>query len=424
MRTGSREPHPRGSMTAQPVAYIRRSVARRGDPGDVSREFQTEKVRALANGDGRTLRILDADWGISADREKTHKRLAFLDLMAAVERGEVSTIYAFALDRLARSVQWSARLLDACEDAGTVIVTGEGRFDPADDRDRSMFHFYAMQNEGTLRGMKAKAKASVGSRQRRGDAIGQRPYGEVRTLRDGRVVGKGEDVARVVRTFQEAGSYFTAARLLNERKVPSQSGRQWFPRTVQRIVNRADPKTVPLGQRRGVRAFGSRLFSGLLVCHCGAPMGQTTSNWSIKYRCPVGAANDDHGKPYVVSEARLLDDMQEEAAHLDVPHDRYEAVAADEVKRAALEAKHERWVEQYGEGLIDKATRDTKLAAIRAEETTLDAAQILIDIPAAVDWEQEPGAVNAVLRALWERVELGPDLMPVRFVWRVPEWRA
>jgi hypothetical protein len=29
-----------------------------------------------------------------------------------------------------------------------------------------------------------------------------------------------------------------------------------------------------------------------------------------------------------------------------------------------------------------------------------------------------------VLRALWERVELGPDLMPKRFVWRVPEWRS
>lgn len=411
-------------MNAQPVAYIRRSVARRGDPGDISREFQVDKVRALANGDGASLRVIDADWGISADREKTHKRLAFLDLMASVERGEVSTVYAFALDRLARSVQWSARLLDACEDAGTVIVTGEGRFDPADDRDRNMFHFYAMQNEGTLRAMKAKAKASVGSRQRRGDAIGQRPYGEVRTRRDGVVVGENEDPALIVATFREAGSYFAAARLLNDRKVPSQSGRQWYPRTVQRIVNRADRTTVPLGHRRGVRSMGSRLFSGLLQCHCEAMMGQTTSEYAPKYRCPNGVANADHPRPYMVSEARIIDAIEDEAAHLAIPFDRVETVAADEANRAALEAKREYIIDNAIVMRLDKADLTRRLAAVDAEETALDAAAILVDVPQAVDWNQAPGAVNAVLRAMWERVELGPDLMPARFVWRVPEWRT
>ena len=34
---------------AQPVAYIRRSVASKSDPGDISREFQTDAVRKLAD---------------------------------------------------------------------------------------------------------------------------------------------------------------------------------------------------------------------------------------------------------------------------------------------------------------------------------------------------------------------------------------
>lgn len=415
-------------MSAQPVAYIRRSVARRGDPGDISREFQTSKVRTLANGDGPLLRIIDADWGISADREKTHKRLAFLELMAAVERREVSTIYAFALDRLARSVQWSARLLDACEDAGTIVVTGEGRFDPTDDRDRQMFHFYAMQNEGALRGMKRKAQASIGTRRGRGDLIGQRPYGEVRTRRDGVVVGQAEDAALIVATFREAGSYFAAARLLNDRAVPSRSGRPWYPRTVQRIVNREDRGTVPLGHRRGVRSFGSRLLSGLLRCHCGAVMGQTTSNWSPKYRCPIGVADPAHSRPYMVSEAKLLRAMQAEAGLLRIPYASAELAVVDEAKRAALEAQRDRWIEQYGEGLIDKATRDGRLAAVDVATDELDVARAVQDIPAAVDWTitatNAVAALNAVLRALWERVELGEDLLPARFVWRVPEWRA
>ncbi len=414
----------------QPVAYIRRSVARRGDPGDVSREFQTEKVRALANGDGPALRIIDEDWGISADRERTHKRLAFLELMAAVERGEVSTIYAFALDRLARSVQWSARLLDACEDAGTIVVTGEGRFDPADDRDRQMFHFYAMQNEGALRGMKRKAQASADTRRGNGDAMGQRPYGEVRTRRDGVIAGQGEDPDLIVATFREAGSYFAAAKLLNDRKVPSQSGRQWYPRTVQRIVNRADKATVPLGHRRGVRSFGSRPFTGLLRCPCGAIMGQTTSNWSPKYRCPNGVTKADHPRPYIVSEAKLIDVMKAEASHLRIPIDQVEMAAVDERQRAALEAKRERVLDMYADGLFDKiggkAELARRLAAIDEAEETLDAARVLVDVPKSVDWSQPPEAINRVLRALWERVDLGPDLLPKPdgFIWRVPEWRS
>jgi DNA invertase Pin-like site-specific DNA recombinase len=109
-----------------PIAYIRRSVARRGDQGDISKQSQTDKVRALANGDGAALQIVDCGWGISAGREHTLKRTGFLDLLERVERREISTIYAFALDRLARSLRWSAQLLDACQDAGTMIVTTEG----------------------------------------------------------------------------------------------------------------------------------------------------------------------------------------------------------------------------------------------------------------------------------------------------------
>ncbi len=414
-------------MNRSPVAYIRRSVARRGDPGDISREFQTETVRTLAKADGPSLRIFDADWGISADREKTHKRLAFLEMLEAVERGDVSTIYAFALDRLARSVQWSARLLDACEDAGTVIVTGEGRFDPADDRDRQMAHFYAMQNEGALRAMKKKAQASVGARRARGDVIGPRPYGEVRTRRDGVVVGADENPALVVETFREAGSYHRAAQLLNERHVPSRSGRQWYPRTVQRIVNREDPDTVPLGHRRGVRSLGSRPFSGLLRCYCRAIMGQTTSNQAPKYRCPNGVADPSHPRPYVVSEWRLLPAIRAEADRLRAPANVVELAAADTSQRAALEAKRQRWIEQYGEGLIDKTERDRRLAVIGEAEDALDATRALVAVPSRIDWTwTPPNEINAALRAMWERVELGPDLMPKLdgFVWRDRAWRS
>jgi hypothetical protein len=40
-------------------------------------------------------------------------------------------------------------------------------------------------------------------------------------------------------------------------------------------------------------------------------------------------------------------------------------------------------------------------------------------LPDGIDWEQDDvSAVNAVLRAYWRHVELGPDLLPVRAGWR------
>jgi DNA invertase Pin-like site-specific DNA recombinase len=412
-------------MTAQPVAYIRRSVARRGDPGDVSREFQSDKVRALASGDGPRLRIIDQDWGRSAATDKTDKRRAFLALLGEIERGEVSTLYAFSADRLARSVRWAAQLLDACQQTGTTIVTGEGRFAPGDTGAAMLFQMLAVMNENTLRGMEEKAKASVETRKGKGDLIGQRPYGEVRTRKDGVVVGGDEDAAMIVATFREAGSYFTAARLLNERGVPSRNGRQWYPRTVQRIVNRTDKATVPPGHRRGVRTFGSRLFSGLLTCHCGATMGQTVGEGGRPmYRCPNGVADKTHSRPYMVTEKKLLDAMKNEASHLRIPADQVELAAASIDALNALETRRERVRNLYIEGMIDEADRDRRWAAIDEDADFQRAMAHVEDIPAKIDWTWPPDKLNAVLRVLWERVTVGPDLMPVQFRWRVPEWRS
>jgi DNA invertase Pin-like site-specific DNA recombinase len=144
----------------QPVAYVRRSFSRRHDPGDVSKEFQVAAVRRLAGDEADALIVKAGDWGKSAAREHTEKRLDFLDIVKMVEAGEVSTIYAYSADRLARSVQWAARLLDACEDAGTTIVTSDGRYAPDDDAGRQMFQFQALVNESALKQMVKKTRAS------------------------------------------------------------------------------------------------------------------------------------------------------------------------------------------------------------------------------------------------------------------------
>ncbi|HVA86807.1 MAG TPA: hypothetical protein VNF73_10895, partial [Candidatus Saccharimonadales bacterium] len=73
--------------------------------------------------------------------------------------------------------------------------------------------------------------------------------------------------------------------------------------------------------------------------------------------------------------------------------------------------------------LTDKAERDRKLEAIGDELERLDATSRLVVVP-AIDWSWEPAAINGVLRAILEHVELGPDLRPMKALWTVAEWRA
>src|SRR5664280_1140153 len=204
---------------SNPVAYIRRSVASRADPGDVSREFQTEAVRALANGDAARLVIIDRDWGRSAATDKTGRRLAFLALLDAIEAGDVSALYAYSTDRLARSVEWSARLLNACRRAGVPIVTREGRIEPGDAGAALLFNVLAAVNENALSGMEAKARASIGRRQARNVEAGRAPNAGM-----GRKAYGPETTAAVLAAFDAAGSFLGATKALTAASVPSYLG--------------------------------------------------------------------------------------------------------------------------------------------------------------------------------------------------------
>ena len=418
----------------QPVAYIRRSVASRGNPGDLSREFQVDEVRRLAGPDAANLRIFDGDWGKSAATDKTDKRLAFLEMLDAIERGEVSTLIAYSTDRLARSVQWASRLLDACERADTTIVTGEGRFAPGDDGARVTFQVLGVMNENALRGMTKKNNATVEARKARNVAAGRKP-----TAGMGRK-GYGKDPARpdedrsaVIIAFEEAGSFLGACKLLNERGVPtrlatvSRNGSvkpvQWSMRTVARIVREDAHRLLPLTTRRGQRVRAQRLLAGLLSCHCGDLLTTMPRAGSVGYYCRRAHANPSHPRPYVVSENKLLPYIQAEAAKL-ITEPAVQMAETAQAERDALDARRGRLVDQYEMGDIGRDDYRARLGKIDAELEALDIAERVEDVPAAIPWDASTETLNALLRTIWTRIELGPDLLPVRFVWTLDRLRA
>jgi hypothetical protein len=140
----------------------------------------------------------------------------------------------------------------------------------------------------------------------------------------------------------------------------------------------------------------------------------------VRYSCRLGTSLPH---PRIsVSEHLILPAIRAEADHLTTPEALEES--GDAPQRSALEAKRGRWLEQYAEGLIDKAERDRRLRELDDHVARLDARRMIRAIP-ALDWSWPPRPVNAVLQAMFDAIELDPEtFQPVRFDWAVPEWRA
>lgn len=398
-------------MTA--YGYIRQS--RRADLDvAMSPDQQRQDIATLARRDGVEVATVFEDLGRSGGKGKERHRLGYRELLAAIESGDASVVYAKSLTRLGRSRNELLRVLDLAEDHGCRIVTmKEGAMDPTTPIGNAQFGMMAVFAQLERDFAVERAKDNVASRRARGEKMGRRTYG----------TADGEDPAVIVDAFREAGSYNGAAAELNRRGLRSMLGRDWTPTSVRILVEREAPELVPLRGRSGSRSSASFVLNGLLRCPCGAFLTGTTSHGGkyVRYHCHRAAHIAGHGRPSSVAEANVLPWIKAEAARLQAPAD-VEADGAED-QRAALEAKRARIIDMAADGTIDKADRDRRLEAVADELDQLTATARVLDVP-ALDWTWPPATVNGVLRALWSHVELDADLRPVRAAWTVPEWRS
>lgn len=416
------------SVIKHPAAYLRRSYVDAASPGDISLDAQRSAVRALAQRDGHNGDLIEYnDWGISADVAKSGKRIEYNRLLAAMAAGEVSALYAFDVDRLYRDPRDLIRLQDAAQRHDVRIVTSGGplAIGDGDDPAQEAFAFIgAIFGRLELQKAKKRARAGREARVRRGDRFGHPPYGW-RHARDdsGRIV-RVPDPQRPLQpllgAYQEAGSVLGAVRLLNERGVPSPKGGKWYTATLTHLLDDNWRDLLPKRGASGKRIPASAIFSQVFRCHCGHVL--TPNVHRKQLFCSYGQVTPDHGRK-TVQEAALLPWAREEAARLRAPSRVVRTRSAAAVP--ALEAKRERIAESYIEGLIDKATRDARLAVVAADldkQAAKARAQDMV-VP-SIDWAWPPAKLNAVLRALWDHVQLDERMQPVSAAWHVPEWRS
>ena len=407
-----------------PVGYIRQS--RRADL-DVALSYDTQlaAIRRMAGDDVAVL----SDMGRSGKAGGERLRPGYQRLLAGIESGEYSAVYAIALSRFARSIPVLHELLELVKVRGVTLTTAkEGTMDPHTATGRMIYNTWSNFAE-FVRDMAVEAALENSAERRsRGQRMGRIPYGSREGDRPDLVLAAWE---------ASGGSLVGTARLLNRDGVPSWQGTrtrdghaervEWSASSVRGIIARLVPGAIRTTVPRGVKPTASFALSRLLLCPCGRLLTgakDPRGDYGVVYRCHEARVRPDHAPAYRVWESALLPALMAEAAHLRIPGDAVESPTADKAERAALEAKRLRVKDMYEDGVIDKPERTTRLEAIGAALERLDTAQtIRLLPPEPIDWNLPPRAVNRILRALWDRVELGPDLLPVRYVWRVPEWR-
>ena len=141
----------------------------------------------------------------------------------------------------------------------------------------------------------------------------------------------------------------------------------------------------------------------------------------MRYVCRLGSVT-----PHLrmsITETHILSAVQAEVTHLRTP-ELVEEIERDKTAAAALEERRRRVLDMYERGDIDRTEYTRRLAAVADALAALDAKRVVLAVP-EIDWSWPPKELNGVLSALFEEIALDPtSFQPVRYGWRVPEWRA
>jgi DNA invertase Pin-like site-specific DNA recombinase len=418
---------------ARPAAYLRKSKDAATKAEHLDRLLATVR-RHGHNGDT----VVYDDWGRSGDQRKLASRRAWRDLCEAIGRGEHDVVFMNDLDRGGRSLEEWLRFIRVAQDRGVRVIAGDTDYSAPENKDRLIFEAWLAERE--LDAGKRRAAETIRMRRRRGDVMGQPPYGHLFARDAGGRVVLVEDPERPVQPLLDAvrdakGNTAEAVRLLNDRGVPSRYGKAWSSAALNGALRRLGARP-PVAKRARRTSTGELRqpspLSKLLRCHCGTTMTPVDSRRALY--CYVGAREGlgRHGR-YVASMPRVYEFLRRETeGRRETKSSRTytNEPGAALARREALGEELRRLGRAYRAGAIEDDEFDAESARLRAalDEATDDQAEAeeLVSITVRktgmiVDWgllETDPAALGDQLRRAFRTVKLGPDMRPAEAVWR------
>lgn len=164
--------------------YVRQSTATQVQDNLESQRRQYGLAEQARRWGWHTVEVIDDDLGRSGSGRA--ERPGFERLVAAVCLEAVGAVFAIEVSRFARNSRDWAHLVDLCGLTETLIIDGEGVYDPRETNDRLLLGLKGTMSEWELSVMRQRSFAALRQKAARGALYTTVPIGFLRT-RDDRV---------------------------------------------------------------------------------------------------------------------------------------------------------------------------------------------------------------------------------------------
>jgi DNA invertase Pin-like site-specific DNA recombinase len=155
-----------------------------------------------------TVIVVDEDLGVSG--AGSQQRLGFSRLLAAVCNGEVGAVFALEASRLARNNRDWHHLIDLCVMTRTLVIDGDGIYDPRLLNDRLLLGLKGTMSEFELGLLRQRAQEAYRQKVLRGEVLTRVPIGYVRKGSTGIEMTPDRQIQEAIRglfvRFESCGS--------------------------------------------------------------------------------------------------------------------------------------------------------------------------------------------------------------------------
>ncbi len=238
--------------------YVRQSTVRQvfENTESTKRQYDLRQHAVALGWPTERVVVIDSDQGQSgatADRE------GFQRLVAEVGMGRVGIVLGLEVSRLARNCADWHRLLEICALTNTLILDGDGLYDPCEFNDRLVLGLKGTMSEAELHVLKARLRGGILNKARRGELQTPLPVGlvydsnaRVRLDPDKEVQ---ESLRQFFRIFRRAGSALAVVKAFREQ--------EWkFPRRLRSGPKKGELVWGPLQHSRALQVLHSPRYAG------------------------------------------------------------------------------------------------------------------------------------------------------------------